>query len=614
MSSLLRAVLLAVLTLAPSVAHGQLSDSLVLSLMEQYDVPGLSLASIQGDSVALHGWGYADIERTVPVSATTPFRIASVAKVFVAATVAQEVASGTIEFRDDISEVISTDGRFSGPITLHDLLTHTAGFDERLVGYGARSSDQMKPLGEYLNQRMPWRGWPVGEQISYSNHGMSLAGYVIEHAREVAFADLARVNIFDALGMHSTSFVSRGNRVPSNSADPLQCRDGICETLPHYFSHAYPAGLAFSTAHDMSRFISAMLEATERDSPLAVLIPERYTHEEGIPGMSYGFFNQYHQGVRFLSHAGSVPGYWSLIMISPEANLGFFFAANGGSSRFGERLRDELLSTLLEEEASVLSHRQPSDNPSLRAGVYESTRYSHHTIERFPQVFRNSIEVIADEDTLKIFSGGRLNKYVQIGETLYENIDGSDRIAFGTRRGKTRLFKTSFVYGAGLPEAYEKRFWYQAPGFLNEYVSWLLGAPIIVLLFLWPISVGINRYVRKKRGIEAHSFTLRSTGMWGLATLTSALFAVFGFGFVAQSNRMLESGELFFGVPDALLAISWIPVVHTGFATLMCVAILMAWIEPRWSVLQRLLFSLAAVLIVLQVIFFVQWNYMPIAW
>lgn len=606
--------LLLVFALFPPRAFSQLSDSLVLELMKQYQVPGLSLAVIQGDSIVTYGWGYTDADRTIAVTADTRFRVASVAKVFVAATVAAEVTAGTVRFDEDILDIgFALDG-YSGPLTLHDLLTHTAGFDERLIGYGARTSSQMEPLGEYLADRMPSRGWPAGEQISYSNHGMSLAGYVVEKARDLSFAEIAKSNVFLPLEMHSTGFLTREDRIPANSAEPLRCDENECEKLPFYFSHAYPAGLSFSTANDMSRFISAMLQAETSETSLAHLIPERFTHDTRLSGMSYGFFNQYHQGVRFLSHAGSVPGYWSLLLVSPEAKTGLFFAANGGSSRFGERLRDELLITLL--GSKTVNPPQPSitEDPSIRAGIYESTRYSHNTIERFPQVFHNSIEVIADADTLVVVSGGQLRKYIQTGEVLYQNIDGSDKVAFGLRRGKTRLFRSSTVYGAEVPTAYERRPWYRAPGFLNEYASWLLGVPVLVLLIVWPVSIAASFFYRKRRGQPKRLYSRKWSITWLTATITASLFTVFGLGFVAQSNRLLESGELFFGIPDRMLALTWIPFVHVGLAALMCGALVAVWKHGWWDLMRRLLFSIATALIILQVIFLAQWNYLPPAW
>jgi Beta-lactamase len=66
-----------------------------------------------------------------------------------------------------------------GVITLHHLLTHTAGFDERLTGMAARSAEAVQPLAHYLARSMPPTFIEPGRVISYSNHGFGLVGLLL---------------------------------------------------------------------------------------------------------------------------------------------------------------------------------------------------------------------------------------------------------------------------------------------------------------------------------------------------------------------------------------------------------------------------------------------------
>lgn len=79
------------------------------------------------------------------------------------------------EFRTvlDLFRIPST---YPRPVTIANLLTHTGGFDERYVGIAARAETEVLGLGPYLAARMPPRVMPPGDVISYSNHGMALAG------------------------------------------------------------------------------------------------------------------------------------------------------------------------------------------------------------------------------------------------------------------------------------------------------------------------------------------------------------------------------------------------------------------------------------------------------
>lgn len=601
---------LCAVTLSSHPVLGQMAESDIVRLMQDHSVPGLALAIVTPDSIVLEGFGTARADGSMAVTADTPFRLASAAKVLVAATVLVEARAGRLHLQADIAPLVDVqlEGRYAGPITLHDLMTHSAGFDERLVGYAARQSSDMRPLGEYLADRMPARGWPAGALISYSNHGMALAAYVVERAAGRSFAAVASTRLFNPLGMTSTGFLTRGRAVPEMAAEPMSCANLPCTVLPHVYSHAYPAGLAFSTARDMSRFITALVSGGETPEGLEDLIPARFTNDPRIPGMSYGFFNQVHGGRRVLAHSGTVPGYSSLLLVVPDEQIGFFFVTNGGDAAFGAALRDVLLASTLGTIRSREIVPRRTEDPAGRTGPYELTRYSHDTIERFPQVFNNALYVDSKGDTLIIFG----ERYLQVDDSLYQEVDGEKLLAFGTRDDKPYLFRGSDVYGARLPAAYERR--KTSPSFLNEYVSWLVALPLLVMLLGWPILSGLSAFLRRRRGEDSPGFNRARLLATLSAALTAVLFLWFGFGFVALSNRLFETGEIFFGMPADLKSLVWIPPVHAGLTALLCIAVPIAWKKHWWGWVRRAVFSLLVAALALQVAFLVSWNYLPAAW
>ena len=609
-------LVMVVILAVPPVVGGQIPDSTVSRLMADHLVPGLTLVVVRGDSTDLYGWGKSTAENTNLVTPDTPFRIASVAKVLVAATVLQEAGSRGLDLHSDVAPLVGfpLTGAYTGPVTLHHLLTHTGGFDERMVGYAARGSDSMRALGEYLSDRMPNRGWPAGEVVSYSNHGMSLAAFVVERVAGRSFADVAGSSLFTPLGMTSTRFLEPGIEIPSSAAQPLVCDETGCEARPHVFSHAYPAGLAFSTARDMGRFITALIAARGEDGRLADLIPQRFSHDPRIPGISYGFFNQTYAGRRVLAHSGSTGGYWALLLIVPEERVGFFFAANGGSPSFGRALRNELLTELLGDAPAPTLAPHPTEDPAVRAGTYELTRYSHRTIERIPQLFHNSIRLKAAGDTLIVLAGPSAGRFLQVDDSLYQGVNSEDLLAFGGRRGRPYLFRSSDVYGAHLPAAYERRHRFHASYFLNEYVSWLLALPLMLMVLLWPALSVAGAYLRKRRGERAPSFKPPRLAVTLLTTVSAALFAWFVMGFTARSNRLLETGEMLFGMPETLSRLLWIPYAHAALTGLLVLALPMAWRGRWWNLPRRLVFSLMVGASLLQATFFLQWNYLPAAW
>src|SRR5690606_10125653 len=109
------------------------------------------------------------------------FRVASVSKTFTATAVMQLVEQGELDLDADVSEYLDFELNrgYDDDITLRHLLSHTAGFEERihgLIAYG----DEPVDLREVLATDPPEQVFRPGTTPSYSNYGNSLAGYIVQ--------------------------------------------------------------------------------------------------------------------------------------------------------------------------------------------------------------------------------------------------------------------------------------------------------------------------------------------------------------------------------------------------------------------------------------------------
>jgi CubicO group peptidase (beta-lactamase class C family) len=120
-------------------------------------VPGLSLVIQRGDSSFSAAYGLANVDKNIPVDTTTLFQMGSVGKLFTVIAVLQQVEAGKLDLRADVNQYLQ--GFATAPpgraITLFDLLSHTAGLDDRFIGYLARSEGDVKPLEEHLRDYLP---------------------------------------------------------------------------------------------------------------------------------------------------------------------------------------------------------------------------------------------------------------------------------------------------------------------------------------------------------------------------------------------------------------------------------------------------------------------------
>ena len=92
------------------------------------------------------------------------------------------------------------------PVTVGDLLTHSAGIDDALTGTAARDERAAVPLGDWLARRRMARFAPPGAVYSYTNNGPALAGLVVERASGKPFATYAQRHIFAPLEMRRSTF------------------------------------------------------------------------------------------------------------------------------------------------------------------------------------------------------------------------------------------------------------------------------------------------------------------------------------------------------------------------------------------------------------------------
>jgi CubicO group peptidase (beta-lactamase class C family) len=156
------------------------ADAVVPSEMAKRHIPGAVVVVIDAGKVALaRGYGFADLATQRQVNPErTIFRLASVSKRITATAALQLVEQERLTLTQDANDLLTgfkIPSFADRPITLHDLLTHTAGFDERLTGVATRDAATLEPLATYLAQTVPPRFVEPGRIVSYSNQGIGFA-------------------------------------------------------------------------------------------------------------------------------------------------------------------------------------------------------------------------------------------------------------------------------------------------------------------------------------------------------------------------------------------------------------------------------------------------------
>ena len=317
---------------------GSWLDGFVPYAIARGNVAGAAVVVVKDGQVLLQkGYGYADAATRKPVDpATTLFRPGSVSKLFTWTAVMQLVEQGKIGLDTDINTYLDFrvppyDGK---PVTMRNLMTHTAGFEEALKDLIADEPTPEPKLGDYLKAHLPARIYPPGEVPAYSNYGATLAGYIVQRVSGEAFDDYIEQHIFTPLGMQHASFrqplpeslkpfLSKGYETASDPAKPFEI------VVPA------PAGSSSIAAGDMAKFMIAHLQDGEyQGQRILQATTAQMMHSTALKllpplnSMLLGFYQMDRNGHRIIGHGGDTRWFHSELTLLPDDHVGLFVTLN----------------------------------------------------------------------------------------------------------------------------------------------------------------------------------------------------------------------------------------------------------------------------------------------
>lgn len=271
------------------------------------DTSSVYAVAVQDESV-LHAMT-TEPGQVTPTSLDTLFPLASLTKMFTAATAARLVQEGLLDPQRPISAYLPELGAESelGRSTVHQLLTHTAGVldsaDQPLcVGAG----DLPAVVGHTHIAAAP------GSVFLYSNTGYALVGVIIERVTGHRFEDVVREKVLEPMGMTTATF----------DGSALQVRGHAASSTPSRCRAMYPAGGLVASTRDLTRWARAMTNPDSHPLGRGVVdvLTASYVPTGERPGETYGYGVSAltHGGVRVYNHGGNLDDFGAFVAWSPE--------------------------------------------------------------------------------------------------------------------------------------------------------------------------------------------------------------------------------------------------------------------------------------------------------
>ena len=521
----LTCLLLALLFVIPQVRAASLGspeeleaffDGALAMQMREYNLPGATVALVQDGSIVFSkGYGMANLEKQMPMDPEkTLHRPGSNSKILVWTAVMQLVEEGRLDLYSDINTYLDfavpsrIAGREAPPITLHHLMTHTAGFEEKLIELFVSTPDQVRPLGQYVKDHLPTRVFQPGSVMAYSNYGTTLAAYIVELVSGQAFSEYATEHIFEPLEMHSSTFEQPlPAHLASQMSEGYRYDNGTFVPGGFEYVQSYPAGSLSSTTHDMARLILAHLELAQpstvsegdasaeetteesdaeedQTTPVReilqretarVMQTQQFTGHPELPGMTYGFIEANYNGHRVLSHGGDTLLFTTGLYFLPEENVGLYVAYN---SSLGESARSALFQGFMdryfpEENPWKATPRAiASGTEANYRGTFHSARSNFTGVESILRLLQPMDLTVDAEGYLNVHAQGMTVRYGEIAPNLFQNLNGPDKMAVTFDDGK--VTKLSF----GGPGTWLRTPWHQNPNLLLS----LLGISVLIML------------------------------------------------------------------------------------------------------------------------------------
>jgi D-alanyl-D-alanine carboxypeptidase len=281
--------------------------------------PGVAAIVVKdGKVVYREARGLANVEKKVPLTPDSVFRLGSVTKQFTSMAVMMLVEQGKIGLRDPIDKYLP--GYPQGQtITVEHLLTHTSGIQSYTDIPGYMTSKVQADLtvaqliDAFKNEPMPFA---PGTRYRYNNSGYVLLGAIIEKASGQTYAAFIADHIFKPLGMSHSYY---GTDEPKVARFANGYTAGDKPARPLSMTQPYAAGSLLSTVDDLVLWDAALYtEKLVKRSSLDLMWTPHELNDGSPTGYGFGWEMSTLRGHRTVEHGGGIFGFSTYVLRMPE--------------------------------------------------------------------------------------------------------------------------------------------------------------------------------------------------------------------------------------------------------------------------------------------------------
>ncbi len=322
-------------------------DAMAAADYEKNKIGGLTVGIVSGaDLVWTKSYGYADMEKRIPTTKDSVYRIGSITKQFTALMLLQLVERGKVHLFDPAEtyypELAQVQGRFPGvpTPTLLQLATHTSGLAREPKDESSKYfTGPVKEWESRLLLALPETKYEnePGLRFSYSNMGYAILGAALGRAAGEPYVSYVSREILAPLGMEHTAF-ELNEKIRADLAKGYHDSDWRMPLEQHKGrGYKVPNGALYSTVGDMARFLSFEMEhgpnGVLKKTSLYLNFMQVYSATGDLAhGYGIGFEARRRGSLVAYGHGGAVVGYPAAAYFNRESGKGVIVLANASGA------------------------------------------------------------------------------------------------------------------------------------------------------------------------------------------------------------------------------------------------------------------------------------------
>jgi len=520
------------------------------------DIAGAVVVVVKdGQVVTKRGYGYADVAKRTPVDPDrTLFRPGSVSKLITWTAVMQQVEAGRIDLDADVNQYLdfkipAWEGK---PITMRQIMTHTAGFEEHAKDILFFDPKKLQSLGDYVKSALPQRIFAPGSTPAYSNYATTLAAYIVERVSKTPFDTYVEQHVFAPLGMAHSSF-----RQPLPKAlAPLAAtgyHQASGEPSQYEFVGPAPAGSLASTGADMGRFMISHLNQAAgllkpetakemHDTPLTIL--------PAVNRMELGFFETNINGRQVIGHLGDTDVFHTSLHLFMRENVGLYvsFSSAGKEGAVGplrgalfQDFGDRYFPNIAPADGKV-DAKTAAAHAQMMTGHWINSRKSETSFMAIGNLIGQVAVSLDDKGALVVPDlrglDGQPRKWVEIAPFVWRDVNGDERLAAKVVDGKIVRWSVDMMSPFMVFD--------RAPA--SQSAAWIMpllyaSLAVLLLTFLqWPISALIRRRYKAPLAHDRRTW-LAYRGVRLASGLVLGLLTAWVVGFTAMLSNLTLLGS-----------------------------------------------------------------------